>query len=239
MALHCLVHLTPVEFLQERFPAVYAIKYSSPGDPQRYSLGAMMIWATVPYIVWQLAYHFFISVRRADKIAAGRPTSFTWLRKSYAKAGIGRFVLSLPDALQEPMFMVIQYGFALSTMLPCPIFFWSKWASGLYMLALFVLTIHNGATFYIDVFGKRFQKELEQLKSDVARWQASPEGLASPLIIPDTPGSVAADSAWKTHPGMDKRSSVDRIPLLDPSSAVASAVAGSSPSIDSAVRERT
>lgn len=222
--------------LKERFPAVYAIKFSNPGDPERYSLGAMVIWATVPYLVWQLSYHFLISVRRADKIAAGRPTSFTWLRKSYAKAWIGRLVLSLPNALQEPMFMVIQYAFALSTMLPCPIFFWSKWASGLYMLALFVLTIYNGATFYLDVFGKRFQKELEQLKSDVARWQSSPEGLASPLLVPDTPGSIAADAGSKTHPPMEKRSSLDRIPLLDPT-----AVSTAMPEVphgDTPVRER-
>jgi hypothetical protein len=33
-------------------------------------------------VVWQLMYHFLITVRRRDKIAAGRPTSFTWLRKS-------------------------------------------------------------------------------------------------------------------------------------------------------------
>ncbi|KAJ5219996.1 membrane protein [Penicillium chermesinum] len=239
VAQHCLVHLTPVEMLKERFPAVYAIKFSQPGDPEHYSLSAMLVWATVPYLVWQLSYHFFVTVRRADKIAAGRPTSFTWLRKSYAKAWIGRFVLSLPEALQEPMFMAIQYSFALTTMLPCPIFFWSKWASGLYMLALFTLTVYNGATYYLDVFGKRFQKELEQLKSDVARWQSSPEGLNSPLIVPDTPGSTAADAAHKTHPRMEKRSSVDRIPMLDATSAVSSAVPGTAQSMDSVVRERS
>lgn len=211
-----MVHLTPVAMLKEKFPAIYSIKFSQPGDPEHYSLGAMIIWATVPYIVWQLAYHFLITVRRAEQIAAGRPTSFTWLRKSYAKAWIGKLVLSLPEALQEPAFMFIQYGFALSTMIPSPIWFWYRWASGLYMAALFTWSIHNGATYYIDVFGKRFQKELEQLKQDVARWQSSPEGGGvSPLILPDNTSDVL-----NAPVPLEKRNSVDRIPLLDPAAVV-------------------
>lgn len=238
VTLHCVVHLTPVEMLKERFPAVYAIKFSKPGDPEHYSLWAMIIWSTVPYLTWQLAYHFMISVRRADKIAAGRPTSFTWLRKSYSKAWIGRFVLSLPEALQEPAFMLIQYVFALSTMIPSPIWFWYRNASGIYISALFVWSIHNGATYYIDVFGKRFQKELDQLKTDVARWQSSPDGAASPFIFPDTPATVATDAS-RTHAPLEKRGSVDRIPLLDANLAASTAFRDAARDTDSTVRERT
>lgn len=32
----------------------------------------------------------------------------------------------------------------------------------------------------VDVFGNRFQKELEQLKKDVAKWQNSPDGAMAP-----------------------------------------------------------
>jgi hypothetical protein len=35
--------------------------------------------------------------------------------------------------------------------------------------------------FLVDVFGTRFQKELEQLKKDVARWQEAP---LSPRVAP-------------------------------------------------------
>ncbi|EKV16562.1 hypothetical protein PDIG_20350 [Penicillium digitatum PHI26] len=231
---HCIVHLTPVEKLKERFPAVYDIKFSQPGDPEHYGLGAMILWSTAPYVVWQLMYHFLITVRRRDKIAAGRPTSFTWLRKSYSKTWIGRFVLSLPEALQEPCFMFIQYGFALSTMIPCPIWFSSKWASGMFMSALFVWSIHNGATYYIDVFGKRFQKELEQLKTDVARWQSSPEGTTSPLLVAEpSPLSEAIDA----HSG-EKQSSIDRIPLLDTAEVSSNDILQENSHKDSLVRER-
>lgn len=134
-----------------------------------------MVWATVPYIIWQLSYHFLITIRRREKIAAGRPTSFTWMRKSYAKTWIGKFLLSLPTALQEPVFMLIQYAYALVTMIPCPLWFWYRWASSTFLAVVFVWSVYNGATFYIDVFGKRFQNELEAIKRDVARWQLSPE----------------------------------------------------------------
>lgn len=235
VTLHCIVHLTSVEQLKARFPAVYNIKFSQPSDPEHYGLGAMVLWSTAPYLVWQLLYHFLITVRRREQIAAGRPTSFTWLRKSYSKSWIGRFVLSLPEALQEPCFMFIQYGFALSTMIPCPIWFWSKWGSGIYMAGLFVWSIHNGATYYIDVFGKRFQKELEQLKADAERWQNSPEGVTSPSLIAEpSPLSEALNAA-----NGEKRGSIDRIPLLDTADASSTAILDTSVHQDSTLRERT
>ncbi|KAF2275019.1 uncharacterized protein EI97DRAFT_434584 [Westerdykella ornata] len=177
--LHCLVHLLSPEYQKERYPAIYNIRFSAPDSPQHYGLPSMMMWATLPYAIWQLSYHFLITVRRREKIAAGRPTSFTWLRRSYAKTWIGKIVLSLPESLQEPAFMLIQYIYACLTMLPCPIWFWSRWASGVFLSAVFMWSIYNGATYYIDYYGTKFQRELEALKKDVAKWQNSPEAAGS------------------------------------------------------------
>lgn len=182
---HCLVHLIPESYQKERYPAIHTIKYSSPDSPEHYNLASMMLWATVPYAVWQLSYHFLITVRRREKIAAGRPTSFTWLLKSYSKTWLGKVVLSLPTMLQEPAFMLIQYAYAVLTMIPAPLWFWYRWASGGFLSAVFMWSIYNGATFYIDHYGSRFQKELEALKKDVAKWQASP----SPTVVATGPTS--------------------------------------------------
>lgn len=199
--LHCLVHLTPSDILRTRFPAVYNIKYSAPSSPEHYSLYAMLIWATLPYALWQLSYHFLITVRRREQIAAGRPTSFTWLRKSYAKTWIGKFVLGLPDPLQEPAFMLIQYSYAILTIIPCPIWFWYRWASATFLMVVFSWSIWNGANYYMDIFGKKFQKELEQMKKDMARLQGSP-GSMTPFQDPMTDGE-------------GKDGDVGKIPLLD------------------------
>lgn len=179
-----------------------------------------MFWATVPYLLWQLSYHFLITVKRREKIAAGRPTSFTWLRRSYSKSWIGKLVLSLPDHLQELAFMVVQYIYALGTMIPCPIWFWYRWPSAAFLLAVFIWSIYNGATFYIDIFGKRFQNELEQLKKDVAKWQSSPSTMTSPEIMAkvkdgaETPRARSAGSrAAVSEDG--RRESFDRIPMLE------------------------
>jgi hypothetical protein len=219
VTLHCMVHLMSPEALEKRFPAVYAIRFSPPSSKEHYTLSAMMIWATVPYAVWQLSYHFLITVRRREKIAAGRPTSFTWLRKSYSNTFIGRFVLNLPASLQEPAFMLIQYSYAIMTMLPCPLWFWSRWASAAFLLCVFTWSVYNGATYYIDVFGKRFQNELEQLRKDVAKWQNSPDP-TSPLMTPRVEGvsqlvATLLDQQVPQESEHTRSKSIDKIPPLE------------------------
>jgi hypothetical protein len=227
--LHCIVHLLDPSFQAARFPAIHTIKTSPPGSATAYAnVLSMLAWSSIPYAFWQLSYYFFITVRRREKIAAGRPTSFTWLRKSYSKVWIGRFVLSLPDALQEPAFMLIQYTYAVLTMLPCPLWFFSRWASAAFMLGVFAWSVYNGSTYYIDVFGKRFQKELEAMKAEVAKWQQSPDvwpqeegggGAATPATA-RTPGVADAVSGkalddGHTSGGGGVRGGVDNIPLLN------------------------
>lgn len=218
VALHCMVHLTSANVQAIKFPAIHSIRFSPPSSPEHYSLWAMMVWATVPYAVWQLSYHFFITVRRREKIAAGRPTSFTWLRRSYSKVWIGKFVLSLPNAMQEPAFMFIQYTYAILTMLPCPLWFWYRYASTAFLSGLFVWSIYNGATYYIDVFGKRFQNELETLKRDVAKWQASPFMEGSPGL-----SAMPTPSIESAMMGDKKRLSQDAM-MLDPATPAVGAI---------------
>ena len=191
--LHCIVHLIDEEQQKERFPAIWTIKNSGPGSPTAYAnVLSMVAWSTLPYAFWQLTYYFFITVRRRDKIAAGRPTSFTWLRRSYAKTWLGKVVLSLPTSLQEPAFMMIQYSYACLTMVPCPLWFLSRHASSAFLLVVFSWSIYNGSTYYIDVFGKRFQKELEEMKAEVLKWQNSADPAShSPLMGPQVDQTTA------------------------------------------------
>ncbi|CAK7212416.1 hypothetical protein SEUCBS140593_001496 [Sporothrix eucalyptigena] len=242
--LHCIVHLLSPEIQKARFPAVYDIQHAPAGSPGAYAnVLSMLAWSSIPYAVWQLSYYFFITVRRREKIAAGRPTSFTWLRRSYSKTWIGKIVLSLPMALQEPAFMFIQYSYAVCTMLPCPIWFSYRWASSAFMMSVFTWSIYNGSTYYIDVFGKRFQKELEAMKQEVAKWHptesvpgdGSTAGGGSTATGGDDAASVGAGGSHSnvTSPPLEPlsehgtdgdaeddnedhgRRSIDTIPLLD------------------------
>lgn len=88
-------------------------------------------------------------------------------------------------------------------------------------MAVFVWSIYNGATYYIDVFGKRFHNELEQLKKDVAKWQVSPEMATSPEIAPKIGEDNVTPLAKVPGEGIDGignkwRASIDGIPMLDP-----------------------
>lgn len=210
VTLHCLLHLTPSHILQSRFSAIHAIQSASNA---RFGLLGMIGWSSLPYAVWQLSYHFFITVRRREKIAAGRPTSFTWLKRSYGSSWIGKLVLGLPLPLQEPGFMLVQYLYAVSSMLPAPIWFWYRWPSAVFLTCLFGWSIYNGATYYIDVFGTRFQKELEQMKKDVAKWQMSPVGMSTPFAT--SKSEENANPLDRHNVNVASRHSTDNIPLLD------------------------
>ncbi|KAI1066584.1 hypothetical protein LB507_011177 [Fusarium sp. FIESC RH6] len=211
--LHCIVHLFSPEKQKERFPAIWTIKNSPPGSPTAYAnVVSMLAWSTLPYIFWQILYYVFITVRRRDKIAAGRPTSFTWLKKSYAHTWLGKFVLRQPEKLQEATFMLIQYSYALLTMLPCPLWFLSRWASATFLMVVFTWSIYNGATYYIDVFGVRFQKELEAMKAEVAQWQNSPEQM--PLSPPFGARPDESSANQLTQQGVAPSASTGQIPSI-------------------------
>lgn len=130
--------------------------------------------------------------------------------------------------------MMIQYFYAVLTILPCPLWFLSRWASTAFLLIVFGWSIYNGATFYIDVFGKRFQKELEAMRADVIKWQNNPETLLqSPHMTPHVApvqGSTGLDAQLAASPlapspmrpnaGKDRTTSLDHIPMLDETSKV-------------------
>lgn len=174
--LHCVIHLYDPEQQKTRFPAIYNIRHPGPDDPTSYAnVLTMILWCSLSHMFWQLSYYYLITVRRKEKIAAGRPTSFTWLRRSYSKTWIGKVVLSLPENMQEGAFMGIQYMYAFLAMLPCPLWLQSRDASSVFLLVVLTWSIYNGSTYYIDVFGKRFQKELEAMKAEVSKWQSLAE----------------------------------------------------------------
>ena len=137
--------------------------------------------------------------------------------------------------------MLIQYLYALLTMLPCPIWFWYRWASAGFLLAVFVWATYNGATYYIDVFGKRMERELEALKKDVQKWQGTPAGAGKPLPDDRSP-LMRAESALEDSPavgaGTHQRSeSLDDLPPLDQPAALAKEEAAGGGSVASGVVE--
>ena len=89
----------------------------------------------------------------------------------------------------------LQYMYSLITMLPCPIWYSSKIFSTIFLSSVFGWSVWNGACYYVDFFGKRFQKELEDLRAEVEKWQHSPSAKTQPNSGTTTP--------YREIPGLD------------------------------------
>ena len=126
-----------------------------------------ILYTSFLYFIWQLSYHYFITIRRADQIKNGQMTSFEYLRKAFAKKLIGKLVNSLPEPFPVVAFTLIQYGYQLTTMSLCPIFFQYKYAASAFVSFIFLTSCYNGATYYVDFYGKKFQKEVLRLQDEL------------------------------------------------------------------------
>jgi hypothetical protein len=160
-----ITHMLSEDYKLKRFPGAAKVT--------RWNFFSGIIWTSVYYLIWQSAYHYFITLRRAEKIKAGRATSFEWLRKSFAKTLLGKFVNSLPSPFPVVAFTFIQYGYQLLTMSICPLWFAYKYLAVLFLTFIFFVASYNGATYYVDYYGKKMEKEVTRLQKEIAEMQAS------------------------------------------------------------------
>jgi hypothetical protein len=206
ISLFVIVHELPKDYLEKTYSGVAKV------DHWKFGRGIMI--TSIFYTIWQVSYHYFITIRKKDKILRGKVTSFSHLKESKKDSVLGRFVNGLPyNWMQIMAFTLIQFGYQLLTMVFCPIWFKYKHICGLFVSFIFMWASYNGATYYIDIFGKRFEKEVEKLKNEVKELQLANEKLQySPLSRPesfiDTPmGSFRLDeSNPQSHEGIHQNS---------------------------------
>lgn len=159
-----IVHELPHDYKVARFPAVASIT--------DWSFFNGIIWTSIYYTIWQVCYHYFITIKKSHEINSGKVTSFTYLKEKNSQSFLGKLVNSLPYTwMQIGAFTLIQFGYQLLTMIFCPIWFKYKHACGTFMCFIFVWASYNGATYYIDVFGKKFEKEVAKLKAEINELQ--------------------------------------------------------------------
>ncbi|QPG76785.1 hypothetical protein FOA43_004179 [Brettanomyces nanus] len=161
--MYVITHELSYEFKKKRFPGSLKLEH------WEFMYG--ILYTSIVYFIWQLTYHYFITIRRADKIKNGQVTSFEYLRKAFANKPIGKFVNSLPEPLPVVAFTLIQYGYQLTTMSLCPLFFQYKYAASVFVSLIFLTASYNGATYYVDFYGKKFQKEIARLQDGLNKLQ--------------------------------------------------------------------
>lgn len=213
-----ITHHLPYEYKLERFPGA--------AELTQWNFISGILWTSLYYLIWQSLYHYFITVKRAAKIKAGRVTSFEWLRKSFGDSLLGKFVNSLPDPFPVVAFTLIQYFYQLLTMSICPLWFTYKHLGSAFITFIFICASYNGATYYVDYYGKRLEKEVARLKKEISELQTendndnyedaedntTPDSTNSnnspehkPVSVSTTGAGVSSSTSVSKHPAVAKQ----------------------------------
>ncbi|KAG0174785.1 hypothetical protein DFQ28_004479 [Apophysomyces sp. BC1034] len=141
-----------------RFPALAEIPTMNFKDT--------MFFSTVAYLIWQVLYFIFIIVKRREKVESGlRLTSYSWLlNDSQGRKGFiqhASFVFGPKYKIY--MFMLLQLVYNMATTIPTYFLYKSFWLHTTFLIAMFAASVWNGASYYIDVFSRRYNLEIEQI----------------------------------------------------------------------------
>jgi len=159
---------------EQRFPALAALPHLHPGR-------AFLISGAI-YLIWQLLYWKFVFVDRRTKIQSGeRTTSLSFLLND-KRGAIGRALDRTRPEKREVYFMAGQFVYSILTELPAVYLLYDspRW-SGTFLILIFAVSVWNGGGFYIEVFGRKFESELEALRKELAE-NNSRSGNSSPPL---------------------------------------------------------
>ncbi|KAJ6627452.1 hypothetical protein B0H10DRAFT_1994623 [Mycena sp. CBHHK59/15] len=160
-----------------RFPALLEL-------PHMHPVRALLLSGGI-YLIWQLLYWKFLLVDRRAKIESGqRTTSFSFLLND-KRGVIGRSLSSIPVGYREAAFMSGQLLYSVLTEVPAVfILYDSPFWSGVFLILILSVSVWNGGGFYIEVFGRKFERELEALRKELAESTARSSGRSSPVSTP-------------------------------------------------------
>ncbi|TFK29327.1 hypothetical protein FA15DRAFT_664256 [Coprinopsis marcescibilis] len=187
---------------EERFPALAEVKHLAPVQALLLSSGI--------YITWQLMYWKFLLVDRRAKIQSGqRTTSFSWLLND-KRGVIGRVLSSVPSNYRIEFFMTGQLVYAILTELPAVFLLYDSptW-SAIFLLLIFSVSVWNGGGFYIEVFGRKFEKEVEALRKELAEATSRSSGTSTPGQVSATPSEVGSAFSSPNFGATDLPSEID------------------------------
>ncbi|KAI0037042.1 hypothetical protein K488DRAFT_39765 [Vararia minispora EC-137] len=192
---------------EERFPALKEL-------PHLDAVKALVL-SSVIYLVWQLLYWKLILTDRRKKIESGqRATSLTYLL-NHQRGAIGKMLAKVKPERRELYFMLGQFVYAILTEIPCIFLLYeSKFWSIVFLHVIFDFSVWNGAGFYIEVFGRKFERELEKLRKELAEANSA---LQSNRTSP-TLALSDLDSSGPPSPSLDAKVFEDsNAALVDPS----------------------
>ncbi len=179
--------------------------------------------ATLGYFFWQWCYIVKTEVLDKQKLDTHPEllTSLRWM-SSDTKNSLAKTILralrrvgvfgpqeefNATSAKTKGVFVLSQLLITVVAFLPTPLFYWSSACHLLYIVFIFTVTIFNGASFYIEVFSKRYQLKIARIEEmhriaqeassmiqEIAHISAVSEKIATPLA------STAVTTTGKPSP---------------------------------------
>ncbi|KAL9187440.1 hypothetical protein ACHAXT_001543 [Thalassiosira profunda] len=119
------------------------------------------------YVLWQTLYLVkteMISKRKLEyntEIA----TSLRWMTRKKESASY-KLLSMFGEQNQLQTFVALQAAFTLTTYLVAPLLWHSIWLHALYLGTIFVIALANGASYYFQVFAKRYIDEISKKVSE-------------------------------------------------------------------------
>nr|XP_031861130.1 uncharacterized protein CI109_003491 [Kwoniella shandongensis]KAA5528202.1 hypothetical protein CI109_003491 [Kwoniella shandongensis] len=156
----------------------------------------MILLAAVPYILWQASYYKFISVDRKSKIESGqRENSFHYMLND-KRGPIGKALQGIRPDHREQWFIFGQLIYSIIFMTPpAALYIHSPRASSVFIITIFAVSVWNGASFYVEVFGRKFERELERLRKEMELASATGSTTSVSSTAPPSPPSPSYTDA--------------------------------------------
>ncbi|KAG0018299.1 hypothetical protein BGZ80_007345 [Entomortierella chlamydospora] len=176
LVLHSLDKVTSVYIHMSPPITLYVVRWLYP-DPTRYpALRDMSVLPTLSslaaaigiYLTWQVAYYIFVVVRQREKIKAGkRVTSYTWLLNDPKGGAISKVAHTFGEKYSILTFMAMQLTYTFVTCLFALLLYRNFKLNTIFLVSLFIVSVWNGACYYMEVFSKQYEKHMEKLAADM------------------------------------------------------------------------
>ncbi|CAD6974199.1 hypothetical protein A4X06_0g5710 [Tilletia controversa] len=154
-----IVHYIPRSQAEKMYPALIGLETLDGWTCFAFTCGV--------YSVWQLLYWTFISTSKKGKIESGiRINSYSTMTRG--KGAIANLLGKYPATLREPLFMALQFVYTVITTLPAPwLLYPHKITSTVFLMVVLTISVWNGATWYVEVWARKFEKELLALRAEM------------------------------------------------------------------------
>ncbi|KAF8984111.1 hypothetical protein BGZ46_008832 [Entomortierella lignicola] len=184
LVLHSLDKVTSVYIHMSPPITLYVVRWLYP-DPNNARYPALKDMAVLPtlssltaaialYLTWQIAYYFFVVVRQREKIKSGkRVTSYTWLLNDPKGGAISKVAHTFGEKYSILTFMGMQLIYTFVTCLFALLLYRNFKLNTIFLVGLFIVSVWNGACYYMEVFSKQYEKHMEKLAADMTSAMAA------------------------------------------------------------------